>query len=225
MDIDDKLGHRGRIKERLLNSSPGQLADYEILEILLCMSQPRKDMKPLAKQLIREFGNLAHVLCAKMDDLKQISGIGMSILSGFRVVHEAASRLIKDSFVNNPILQSWDGLINYCKATMSHLNIEQFRVVYLDQKNMVIADIVQNEGTIDHVNIYPREIIKKALYLDASSIILVHNHPSGHLKPSKEDIGLTKEVIKACNAVNISVHDHIIISEKGYYSLKENKLI
>ncbi len=225
MDIDDKLGHRGRIKERLLNSHPGQLADYEILEILLCMSQPRKDMKPLAKQLIREFGSLAHVLCAKMDDLKQISGIGISILSGFRVVHEAASRLIKDSFVNNPILQSWDGLINYCKATMSHLNIEQFRVVYLDQKNMVIADIVQNEGTIDHVNIYPREIIKKALYLDASSIILVHNHPSGNLKPSKEDLGLTKEVIKACNGVNILVHDHIIISEKGYYSLKENKLI
>jgi DNA repair protein RadC len=223
--IQDKIGHRTRLRERLLKSSHGQMPDYEILELLLCMAQPRKDMKPLAKELINNFGSFSKVIFANYDDLIEIKGVGQSIISTFKIIQESASRLLMADFRSNSILQSWDALINYCKATMSHLDIEQFRVLYLDQKNMVIADIIQSQGTIDHVTIYPREIIKKALHLNASSLVLVHNHPSGSLKPSKPDIQLTQQINKAAEVMNILIHDHIIVSDKGYYSFRENKLL
>jgi DNA repair protein RadC len=219
------LGHRSRLRKRLLDSKQGQLPDYEILELILCLSYPRTDVKPLAKKLIEEFGSFAKVINLSPEILSKVKGVAESVISSFRIIQEAASRLIKEEISSKPIIESWKALLDYCRATMGHINTEQFRVLYLDRKNMVIADELQEFGTVNQVAIYPREIMKKALHHEASSIILVHNHPSGNTKPSRADIEMTKQISQIGILMGIDIHDHIIVSSKNYFSFKSNGLL
>jgi DNA repair protein RadC len=219
------VGHRTRLKERLLASGRGELPDYEILELILCLALPRRDVKPLAKKLIEEFGSFAKAINATEHNLMALEGVGTSVVAAFRAVNEAAARLIKEEITTKPIIESWKSLLDYCRATMGHIKTEQFRIIYLDRKNMVIADELQEIGTVDHVAVYPREIMKKALHIDASAIILVHNHPSGNTNPSKADIAMTKQIMQIGSLMSISLHDHIIISNKSHYSFKSNGLL
>ncbi|RYE14653.1 MAG: DNA repair protein RadC [Rickettsiales bacterium] len=220
-----QIGHRQRLRDRLIKSNKGSLPDYEILELILCLAKPRGDTKPLAKTLITEYGSFARVISANSNSLQHIHGIGESVIAAFRVIQEGAIRLIKEDVTENNILESWKSLIDYCRATMGHISTEQFRVLYLDRKNMIIADDLQEHGTVDQISIFPREIIKRALYLESSAIILVHNHPSGNTKPSNVDIELTKRIMQISEMLGIALHDHIIISSKKHYSFKNNGLI
>lgn len=218
-------GHRKRLKERFLDSPKGSLPDYELLEILLFSSHSRSDVKPLAKNLIKKFGSLAKVLNAPADQLKEIKGVNDSSLVQFRIIQEASERLLKEDFIKQPILQSWKALLDYCRASMGHLKKEQFRILFLNAKNILIEDELQEFGTVDQTPVYPREIVKKSLQLEASSVILVHNHPSGDVTPSNADVKLTKNIVKALSAVNIKVHDHLIVSAGDHYSFKSNMLM
>lgn len=228
-DIEDSVphyyGHRERLKKRFLSSASGSLPDYEILELLLCMAKPRSDQKPLAKSLLDIYGSLAQVLTADKNSLLNINGIGINVITTLKIVQEAAIRLVKEDMTSKPILESWKNLLDYCRATMGHIRTEQFRVLFLDVKNMIIADELQEHGTIDHIQIYPREILKRALFLGASSLILVHNHPSGNIKPSKADIDVTKQLLQSALLMEITIHDHVIISNKNHYSFKANGLL
>ena len=198
------------------------MPDYELLEIMLFAASPRSDVKPLAKQLLQRFGNLAGVITAHLDELLEIKGVNDAVLSQLKVVQDAAERLIKQDIEDKPILQSWKALLDYCRASMGHLKKEQFRMLFLNKKLMVIADELQEYGTVDQTPVYPREVVKRALQLEASSIILVHNHPSGDVRPSNADIQITKQIMQASEAVGIILHDHVIISSKSHYSFKEN---
>lgn len=236
MDIKDKPlddedvkklnnGHRKRVRQRLLQSKKGTIPDFEILEVILFSSSPRKDVRPLAKKLIKDFGSLAKVMNASESDLLNIPNINEAVIANIRAVQEAAERLLKDDMQTKPILQSWKSLLDYCRASMGHLNNEQFRILFLDSKNRLIADDLQEVGTVNQTPVYPREIVKRALEVTASSLILVHNHPSGDVNPSKADIVLTKQIIKALDPIDIKLHDHVIVSSKGYYSFKSNGII
>lgn len=220
-----QTGHRSRLRERFLKSKKGVVPDYEILEILLFASHPRGDVKPLAKDLISHFGNLSKVINATEDELLACKGVNISAVAQFRVVQEASERLLKHEVIAKPILQSWKALIDYCRASMGHLNKEQFRILYLNRKNTLIADDLQEAGTVDQTPVYPREIVKRALQLEASAIIMVHNHPSGDVKPSRTDISVTKQIMAALKAVEILLHDHLIVSSKDSYSFKSNGVI
>ena len=227
-DIKEKphyLGHRERLRQRLLDAPKGTLPDYEILEMLLFLSKPRGDVKPLAKELIKTFGSFGRVLNADTEALKGIKGIGESTVASLRIVQESVERLLKEEVGNQPVLKSWKALLDYCRAAMGHLTTEQFRVLYLNNDNVLIADEVQGEGTVNHTPLYPREVVKRALYLGASSVILVHKHPSGNPAPSKDDIALTHQVIAAAKTVGVSVHDHLIISATKHFSFKSNGLM
>lgn len=218
-------GHRQRLKERFLASGKGKLPDYEVLEILLFASHPRGDVKPLAKELIAIFGGLSKVLNATPEELLAVKGVNLSTVAQIRAVQEAAERLLKEDINTKPVLQSWKALLDYCRASMGHLKSEQFRILFLNKKNILISDELQETGTVDQTPVYPREIVKRALHLEASAIILVHNHPSGDVQPSKADISLTKQIIQALETVSITVHDHLIVSAKNHYSFKTNRLI
>lgn len=217
--------HRLRLRKKLIEAKIGSLPDYEILELILCMALPRKDVKPLAKELIKKYGSLARTINTPGDTLIQNKGIGESTVAIFKAVLEASVRLIKEDITQRPIIESWKSLLDYARASMGHLNTEQFRILYLNKKNMVIADELQESGTIDHVAVYPREIMKKALYREAAAIILIHNHPSGNTRPSKADVELTKQIVQAALALDIKVHDHIIISSKEHYSFKAHGIM
>ena len=218
-------GHRGRLRQRLLASGKGELPDYEILEMVLFSSHPRGDVKPLAKELIKRFGSLAKVLNASSENLISVKGVNESAAAQFRAVQEAAERLLKGDVLEKPILQSWKALIDYCRASMGYLKKEQFRILFLDRKNMLISDELQEAGTVDQTPVYPREIVKRALQLEASSVIMVHNHPSGDLAPSKADVTVTKKVEVALGTVGVVLHDHVIVSSKGHYSFKSHRLL
>ncbi len=181
-------GHRQRIREKLLSSKPDLVPDYEILEILLCMALPRRDTKVLAKELIAKYGSFAKVISAEHTSLLEITGVGQSVLACFQLVKEGATRLIKDEIINKPVISSWKSLLNYCRSLMGHIKKEVFLVLYLNNQNELIGEDLQDYGTVDQINIYPREIVKRALFFNASAIILVHNHPSGSTKASKADI-------------------------------------
>jgi len=217
-------GHRKRLRERFLKEPKG-LADYEILEVILFAASSRSDVKPLAKELIAEFGSLAKVLTADIAVLGKVEGMNENAVAAIKTVREAASRLLYTAAKEKSVLNSWLKLLDYCRAEMGHLKIEQFRILFLNSKNMLIADEVQGEGTINHTLAYPREIVKRALELSASSIILVHNHPSGDPSPSRADIDLTQQIIAAAKSLELKVHDHLIISETEHYSFKSNGLI
>jgi len=218
-------GHRERLRARFLKGGADAMPDYELLELTLFAAIPRRDTKPLAKALLKRFGSFAEVIAAPRERLLEIPGVGESVANQLKIVEAAAHRLAKTKVLGRPALSSWAALLDYCTAAMARSEKEEFRVLFLDRKNHLIADEVQNRGTVDHTPVYPREIIKRALELGASSIILVHNHPSGDPTPSKADIAMTREIAGAAKALSIAVHDHLVIGRGGHASFKSLGLL
>jgi DNA repair protein RadC len=227
MQKDDSgpAGHRERLRERFAKGGADAMPDYELLELTLFAALPRRDTKPLAKALLARFGSFAEVIAAPRARLLEVKGVGDSVANHLKIVEAAAHRLAKTRVINRPALSSWTALLDYCTAAMARSQNEEFRVLFLDRKNVLIADEVQNRGTVDHTPVYPREIIKRALELSASAIILVHNHPSGDPTPSKADIAMTREVANAAKALGIAVHDHLVIGRGGHASFKSLGLL
>ena len=218
-------GHRQRLKDRFLKSGSGALADYELLELVLCLAIPRRDVKPLAKELLDRFGNFAEVINADNERLKEINGIGDNAVVALKLIRDGAVKLTQENIIDRPMLSSWSALIDYCRASMAYNKTEQFRILFLDKKNVLIADEVQQEGTVDHTPVYPREVIKRALELGASALLLVHNHPSGDPTPSRADIEMTREIAEAGKKLGVKVHDHIIMGRSGHVSFKTLNLL
>jgi DNA repair protein RadC len=218
-------GHRQRLRDRFMNQGADALADYELLELLLFYSIPRRDVKPLAKQLIEKFGGLAGVFSATPERLAELDDVTYQTIVELKTVKALAGRMGQAEIAEQPVLSSWNKLIRYLKAQMGHDMNEQFRIVFLNTKNMVIADEVQQKGTVNHTPVYPREVIKRALELGATALIMVHNHPSGDPTPSAADIEMTKEVAEAGERLGIVLHDHIVISKRGHSSFKEMGLL
>jgi len=218
-------GHRARLRQRLLSGKGDGLHDHELIEYLLAVAIPRKDTKPLAKKLIDEFGGLSGLLSADGDSLQNFPGLGETSAAALKIVQVAALRLISEPMREKPILTSWQALLDYLRADMAHLVNERVRVLHLDSKNQLIRDELVSEGSIDQAAIYTREVIKRALELGSSALIIVHNHPSGDSTPSKQDIAVTKDIIDAGRKLNIAVHDHIIISIDGHTSFRSKGLM
>ena len=218
-------GHRQRLRERFLKGGADALQDYELLELLLFMAIPRRDVKPLAKTLLKTFGSLPALMAAKSEELTKIDGISENTATALKAVSAIAARMLKQDIMGKPVLNSWPRLMDYCYATMAHESREHFRILFLNKKNELIGDEVQGIGTVDHTPAYPREIMKRALELGATAMILTHNHPSGDAKPSQADVDLTRQIIRAAEPFNITVHDHIIVSKNGYTSLKNQGLM
>jgi len=213
-------GHRERLKARFKSKGADALADYELLELLLFRSIPRRDTKPLAKQLLARFGSFAEVLSAPPERLREVKGVGGSTILDLQVVKASAEAFVASEVKEKPLLSSWSSVLDYCRAAMAFEAVEQFRILFLDKKNRLIIDEVQQVGTVDHTPVYPREVVKRALELSATAIILVHNHPSGDPTPSRADIEMTKTIVEVASSLGITVHDHIIIAKEGHASLK-----
>jgi len=219
------LGHRDRLRERFLAGGADTLPDYELMELALFAAIPRRDVKPLAKALIARFGGFAEAIAAPRERLLEIDGIGEGVVTQLKVIEAAALRLSKTRLLGRPALSSWAALLDYCAAAMARSEREEFRVLFLDRKNILIADEVQSAGTIDHTPVYPREIVKRALELAASAMILVHNHPSGDPTPSRADIEMTRQIQDAAKPLGIAVHDHLVIGRSGHASFKSLGLL
>lgn len=217
--------HRARLRDRFSEGGPGALADYELLELLLFRIIPRQDTKPLARRLIETFGDVASALSASTERLKDVEGVGPAVALELKVVEAVAHRMARARVLRRHVVSSWAQLLDYCHTVMAHRGQEQFRVLYLDRKNVLIADEAQAEGTVDHVPVYPREVVKRALELDASSLILVHNHPSGDPTPSEQDIAMTRQVEQAAAALGITLHDHLIIGRERELSFRAKGLL
>jgi len=218
-------GHRERLRARFLKGGADAMPDYELLELTLFAALPRRDTKPLAKALLARFGSFAEVIAAPRARLMEVKGVGEGVANHLKIVEAAAHRLAKTQVIGRPALSSWTALLDYCTAAMARIQNEEFRVLFLDRKNVLIADEVQNRGTVDHTPVYPREIVKRALELSASAIILVHNHPSGDPTPSKADIAMTREIVGAAKALGLAVHDHLVIGRGGHASFKSLGLL
>ncbi|MDR3527312.1 MAG: DNA repair protein RadC [Rhizomicrobium sp.] len=214
------LGHRERLRERFLEGGADAMPDYELLELTLFAALPRRDVKPLAKALITHFGSFAEAIAAPRERILEVEGATASVATQLKIVEAAALRLSKTRLLGRPALTSWPALLDYCAAAMARAQREEFRILFLDRKNSLIGDEVQSSGTVDHTPVYPREIVKRALELGATAIILVHNHPSGDPTPSKADITMTREVVEAAKALRIVVHDHVIVGRSGHVSFK-----
>ena len=212
--------HRARMRERLLRAGPMALADYELLEMVLYIGLPRVDTKPLAKALLARFGSFANVIAATEQDLVAVKGIGESAAATLKVVHAAALRLAQSEVRDAPVLNNWDRLTQYLQAAIAREPIEQFRVLFLDTRNRLIADEAQARGTVNHTPVYPREVVRRALELGATALILVHNHPSGDPEPSRADLEMTQAVKEAARALEITVHDHIIVGNGKILSFR-----
>jgi DNA repair protein RadC len=210
---------------RFFQGGAGALPDYELLELTLFAAIPRRDTKPLAKRLLARFGSYAEVIAAPRQRLMEIEGVGEAVVNQLKIVEAAAMRLAQSQVMRKPALSSWTALIDYCMATMARAPSEEFRVLYLDRKNVLIADEIQARGTVDHAPVYPREIVKRALEHGASALILVHNHPSGDPTPSKADILMTREIADAAKALKIAIHDHLVIGRGGHASFKSLGLL
>jgi len=215
----DQAGHRQRLRTRAAISFAA-LPDYELLELILARSLPRGDVKPIAKTLLARFGGLAGVFGARAEELKTVQGIGAAAALDLKLVHEATARISRAEVKRRPVISSWSALLAYVRTAMAHEAREQFRVLFLDKKNQLIADEVMNEGTVDHAPVYPREVVRRALELSASAVILTHNHPSGDPTPSSADIDMTRQVIDAARPLRIAVHDHLVIGRDGVASFK-----
>jgi DNA repair protein RadC len=218
-------GHRERLRTRFREAGGDALADYEVLELILFRSLPRRDVKPLAKDLLKKFGSFAEVLSAPPARLKEVEGIGEATVTDLKVALAAAQRLARGELKRRPVLASWSAVLDYCRTAMAFADKEQFRVLFLDKRNQVIADELQQVGTVDHTPVYPREVVKRALELSATALILVHNHPSGDPTPSRADIQMTQSVIDVAKPLGIVVHDHIIVGKDGHASFKGLRLI
>jgi DNA repair protein RadC len=217
-------GHRGRVRERVLRAGIESLPDYELLELLLFYAIERVDTKPLAKRLLERFGTLGDVFAAEPEHLREFE-IDQRTLVLFHALRETGRRLTQRKVAHKPVLSNWQQLLDYCHASLAHEKTERFFILFLNRKNELIADEVQQRGTIDHTPVYPREVVKRALHHEASALILVHNHPSGDPKPSREDIEMTKEIRRAAEALGISIHDHLVIGRKGHASFRSLGLI
>ncbi|WP_404403289.1 DNA repair protein RadC [Pelagibacterium halotolerans] len=217
-------GHRDRLRERFATVGGAGLQDYELLELLLFRLLPRRDTKPIAKAMLDKFGSFSEALGAPPHLLEEIDGLGPTAITDLKVILAAAQRIGRDAIKNKPILSSWSEVIDYCKAQMAYEAKEQFRILFLDKKNRLIADEVQQTGTVDHTPVYPREVIKRSLELSATALVLVHNHPSGDPAPSSADIQMTRQIAEIAQPLGISLHDHIIIGRSGHASLRGMKL-
>jgi DNA repair protein RadC len=224
-EIPHYRGHRQRLRERFVAGGAGALPDYELLELLLFLSIPQRDTKPLAKALIAHFGSFADVIAAAPERLAEVDGVKDATVAALKTVEAAALRLSKAKVIGRPVLSSWEALLDYCAASMARAQTEEFRVLFLDRKNVLVADEVHQRGTVDHTPVYPREVVKRALELAASAIILVHNHPSGDPTPSRSDIAMTREIAAAAKALKIEVHDHLIIGRGKHASFKSLGLL
>src|SRR5512144_184913 len=218
-------GHRERLRERFYTAGPEALSDYELLEMALFPALPRRDTKPLAKALLKQFGSFAEVIHAPVARLREVDGIGEASVNQIKLLAAAASRVAKGEIRRSVALSSWNDVIDYCRSGMAFSDKEQFRLLFLDKRNQLISDEIQQTGTVDHTPVYPREVIKRALELSATALILVHNHPSGDPTPSQADIQMTKAIIDIAAPLGIAVHDHIIVGKNGHASLKGMKLI
>ena len=218
-------GHRDRLRSRFIETGDQGLPDYEILELLLFRSIPQRDVKPLAKELIARFGSLSGVLGARRERLMEVKGVGETVAADLKLIEAAGRRLARQAIQDRPVLGSWKDVIDYCHAAMANADRELFRILFLDKRNHLITDEVQGVGTVDHTPVYPREVIKRALEVGSTAIILVHNHPSGDPTPSSADIRMTQDIIAIAGPMGISVHDHIIIGRNGHASLRGLKLI
>jgi DNA repair protein RadC len=218
-------GHRERLRERFYAAGPDALSDYELLEMALFPALPRRDTKPLAKALLKKFGSFAEVVHAPEARLREVEGIKEASINQLKLLAAAASRIAKGEIKRSLALSSWQDVIGYCRTGMAFADKEQFRLLFLDKRNQLIADEVQQVGTVDHTPVYPREVIKRALELSATALILVHNHPSGDPSPSQADIQMTKAIIDIAAPLGIAVHDHIIVGKSGHASLKRMNLI
>ena len=217
--------HRKRLRSRFLSGGAQALPDYELLELVLFRAIPRQDVKPLARKLLEELGDFNSVVSAPQTRLTKIKGVGEAVVCELKIIEAAAHRLARARVINRHVLSDWDALITYCHTTMSHRDTEQFRILFLDTKNTLIADEAQAQGTVNHVPVYPREVVKRALELNASALILVHNHPSGDPTPSEADITMTHQINAACHALCLTLHDHIIIGKSRELSFRSEGYI
>jgi DNA repair protein RadC len=218
-------GHRERLRGRFREAGPEAVSDYELLELVLFRAIPQRDVKPLAKDLIAKFGSFAEAISAPPARLAEVKGIGAAAITELRIVQAAASRLARGQVQKRPVLSSWSSVIDYCRTAMAFAEKEQFRVLFLDKRNQLIVDELQQVGTVDHTPVYPREVVKRALELSATALILVHNHPSGDPTPSHADIEMTQTIIKVAGPLGIAVHDHIVVGKEGHASFRSLRLI
>jgi DNA repair protein RadC len=217
--------HRERLRARFREAGDVGMPDYELLELVLFRSIPRRDVKPIAKQLLQRFGSFAEVLTAPPQRLVEVPGVGESVVTDLKIVEAAARRLVKGEIAKRPILSSWGAVLDYCRTAMAFADKEHFRILFLDKRNTLIADELQQSGTVDHTPVYPREVVKRAIELAATAIILVHNHPSGDPTPSQADIRMTRQIIDIAATLGIEVHDHIIVGRNGHASFRGMALI
>lgn len=215
---DDRAGHRERLRARFMQAGPAALADYEMLELVLFRAIPRADVKPLAKRLIAAFGDFNHVISAPPARLAEVQGVGSAVVQELKIVEAAAHRLAQARVLGRDAVRSWDELVEYCRTRLAHEATEVFRILFLDRKNILIADEAQQRGTVDHVPVYPREVVKRALELGASALVLVHNHPSGDPTPSRADVEMTRRIEAACTAVGVTLHDHVVVGKEHFAS-------
>ena len=218
-------GHRERLRARLIEAGPAALADYELIELILFRVIPRVDVKPLAKELIRHFGSFAEVIAAEPQRFAEVEGMRAAAITEFKVVEAAAQRFARGAVKKRLPMGSWSEVVDYCRTSMAFENREIFRILFLDKKNGLIKDEVQGSGTVDHTPVYPREVVRRALELSATAIVLVHNHPSGDPTPSTQDVKMTLEIIAIAKTLGVAVHDHIIVGRDGHASLRGMKLI
>lgn len=212
--------HRARLRDRFLKGGADAMPDYELLEMVLFRANARRDMKPVGRALLDRFGSFNAVITAPDAELRKTPGVGMAIVAELKLIEAAAQRLLRDRVINRPVLSSWQALLDYCQTAMAHRETEQFRILFLDRKNVLIADEAQAKGTVDHVPVYPREVVKRALELNVSALILVHNHPSGDPSPSEADIAMTQQIVQAAEVFSITVHDHLVIGKGTEFSFR-----
>jgi DNA repair protein RadC len=218
-------GHRERLRARFRDSGPEALADYELLELVLFRALAQRDVKPLAKQLLHKFGSFAEVIAAPWARLREVPGLGDAAITELKVVQAAANRLVRGEVSQRTVLSSSPAVLDYCRAAQAFADKEELRILFLDRRNRLIADEPQQKGTVDHAPVYPREVVKRALELSATAIILVHNHPSGDPTPSRADIEMTRSIVEVARSLGIAVHDHIIVGKDGHASFKALKLM
>ena len=217
--------HRKRLRERFLIGGAAAMPDYEVLELILFRAIPRQDVKPLAPLLLTVFGDFNRVISAPVARLAEVKGVGEAVITELKIVEAAAQRLARSRVLQRHVISSWAAVLDYCHTTMAHRDTEQFRVLYLDRKNVLVADEAQAQGTVDHVPVYPREVVKRALELNASALILVHNHPSGDPTPSEADIAMTRQVQVAADALGLTLHDHLVIGRSRELSFRSAGLL
>jgi len=218
-------GHRARLRQRFLKGGANALADYELLEMVLFMAIPRADTKPLAKNLLARFKTFSGVIAADAKDLATVKGVGETCIAALKIIETSAIKLKHDQIVKKPVINSWMGILDYVESSLKYKKAEEFRVLFLDKKNQLIADELQQQGTVDQAVVYPREIIKRALELHASALILVHNHPSGDTTPSSQDIQLTQHIKDTAQKLDVKLHDHVIVAGDSYTSFKSLGLL